>query len=62
MTQVITALLSLANAEASIRIAGNAGQDSYEDITRGFASSTHYPTLLNFINYVRALSPIFSRF
>jgi hypothetical protein len=60
ITQSFTALLSLANAEVTIRIAGNLGKSRFEEVTSGFKAATHYPTLLNFISHVRvyALSKV----
>ena len=53
VTQVGTALLGLAYAEATLRIAGNAGREQYDHVADTYEKATHILSGLNFINTVR---------
>ena len=57
VTQVITALQTLANAEASLRLAGNAGEERYREVSESFLAATHFYTSMNFVNQVMFRKP-----
>ena len=52
LTQVMTALLSLANVEAELRTAGNAGTEQFERVTSIYSKATHVFSCMNFVNMV----------
>ncbi|KAH8113325.1 hypothetical protein DFH11DRAFT_1545019 [Phellopilus nigrolimitatus] len=49
ITQVVSALLTLANAEASLKIAGQISDERYKDVLDGFSNSTHFLIAMNSI-------------
>ncbi|KAH8115367.1 hypothetical protein DFH11DRAFT_1726222 [Phellopilus nigrolimitatus] len=51
ITQVVTALSTLAHAEASLRIAAALGKERFEEVARAFSTSTHYLVAWNFMNH-----------
>ncbi|KII84544.1 hypothetical protein PLICRDRAFT_57529 [Plicaturopsis crispa FD-325 SS-3] len=51
VTQVVTALTMLAHAEASLKIAGEAGEERYNEVTKALAASSHYLVVWYLINH-----------
>ncbi|KAH8116825.1 hypothetical protein DFH11DRAFT_1134109 [Phellopilus nigrolimitatus] len=49
ITQIISALVILANAEASLKIAGQVSEERYKDVSAGFSDSTHFLIAMNSI-------------
>ncbi|KAI5118790.1 hypothetical protein M0805_005019 [Coniferiporia weirii] len=52
ITQVVTALSALAQAEAALQTAGSGGDAArFEEVAQAYAASTHYLVAWNFINH-----------
>lgn len=56
VTQVVTALLCLGNAEAVLCNAANTSPDAFREVADGLAAATHLPTGLTSMNVVSALA------
>lgn len=52
ITQVVTALLSIAVAESALRAAGKANIEQFQLVADGFANATHLFSSMNFVNMV----------
>ncbi|KAH8116764.1 hypothetical protein DFH11DRAFT_1130831 [Phellopilus nigrolimitatus] len=51
ITQVVSALVTLANTEASLKLAGQMGEERYKEVSDGFSHSTHYLIAMNTISH-----------
>ena len=52
VTQAITAIACLVNAECALRKAGKADDAFYKEVVSGFKSATHFHTAVNAANAV----------
>ncbi|KAH8116763.1 hypothetical protein DFH11DRAFT_1823648 [Phellopilus nigrolimitatus] len=50
ITQIVSALVILANTEAALKLAGQTGEEHYKHVSDGFSNSTHYLIAMNSIS------------